>query len=308
MLNQDLIHHIKKQRWESGSTWEFDWYIDVMFCHAMAYGNNPIKIGYTQPILDDEFLNTEHHAHRLEGFENFLSDKEKVSELITKQNSIINRANKLLEILKKDYSQLDYDNYYQIQYDLSLLMASVSTIFDKLIEIRADEISTKTGIPVETISNYIIESSSVTALNKSNEELIYTYNNNKKYFDEHFNQNKPLSNELIRALDLHTEKYGWLNSGERGKQPWKTEDFLKQLSNLLSSTKAENKDVSESIKVELTDIIKININDNVASDIQIELDFMFQKHLMQVFQINYDENILGALTFEEIQEGIKKPI
>lgn len=307
MLSSKLKDIVKKQEWKDGSTWEFDWYIDLMFCHAMAFGENPIKIAYFQPVLDDEFLTTISDKRRLHGFENFFNDKERVLKLINRQKVILEDAVTLRNKLKLDLFKLNYDNYYKIQYDLSLLMASVSVVFDKLIEIELDLIAKSKNLKVEMLSNYVIERSSVTALNKSNVELMNLYKENTVELDNYFKNKKKISKKLQVKLNNHVEKYGWINTGERGKKSWTTIDFLKQLKNLISSNKANITDIDHKIKTELENLVNININDNIASDLQTELDYLFQKHLKLILGNKYDEKIIEQLSFEQIKKVAINP-
>lgn len=307
MLSKELLTILKLQEWKEGTTWEFDWYIDLIFCHALAFGTYPVKLNFFQPILDDEFLSTSSDKNTVGKFIDFFHNTEAVSDLISKQKAILTEAATVLAKLKQDINILDYDIYYKTQYDLSLLMASVSVVFDKLIEYKVDEIAKSKNIQVERLSNYIIESSSVTALNKSNEELSALYNSHQKELDEYLASKGTLSIKLIKRLNEHVEKYGWINTGERGKHTWNTEDFLEQLKNLLNSTKSALEVLDDTTKSELVNLIAININDNVAADLQIELDFLFQKHLRIILGDRYKEEIIERLSFDQIKEIVSEP-
>ena len=108
-------------------------------------------------------------------------------------------------------------------------------------------------------------------------------------------------------ITLHKQKYGWINTGERGKHEWEEQDFLIQLKNLLSINKTQELEISTHIKNELNYVVQININDNVASDLQIELDFLFQRYLEVRLGINYVEEIIERLSFEEIKYLLQNP-
>ena len=73
-------------------------------------------------------------------------------------------------------------------------------------------------------------------------------------------------------------------------------------------TKNENLKLKNTADQKLTsDIIKINLNDNLAADKQIELDFLFQKYLRSKLGNLYKETILENLTYEEILRVIDDP-
>ena len=193
MIRKSLKQHIEKEGWRGGSIWELDWYIDLIFCHAMAYGTNPCELKYIQPILDDEFINNKINDGLVEKNIDFFKNKKALSSLTEKQNEIISNSRNLIEKLKSDTRSVDLDYYYKIQYDLSLLMASVSTVFDKLVEKEIDRLAKKHEIKTELLSNYVIGRSSITSLNQSNKELLILYEEYKQNFDLYFETNKKLA-------------------------------------------------------------------------------------------------------------------
>ena len=308
MLNNRIKELVKIQEWRNGSTWEFDWYIDLIFCHAMAYGNNPVKISYLQPILDDEFLTTVSDKDKLREYKStFFWNVNDSHNLINKQCLIIEAASALLDELRTEPKKLNLDRYYQTQYDLSLLMASVSVVFDKLIEIYIDEVAEKYAEPSENLSNHIISKSSVTALNRSNNDLLQLYTEDQREFDLHFSKGSKLSDYVSQKLLAHVNRYGWINSGERGKHSWDTENFLEQLSNILTSKKAPTKTLKGSLGNFLQAPIQINVNDNEAADLQVELDYLFQKYLQHKLGKSYNEKVLETIAFADIRTLIENP-
>lgn len=306
MISKYLNAIILKEGWKDGSTWEFDWYIDLIFCHAMAYGTSPFELRYIQPILDDEYINTKLNDDIVERYRPFFRDATMVKNLISKQVDILSRATDLINVMKIRSDDLDLKLYYKSQYDLSLLMASVSAVLDKLIEDEINLLADTHDIKTELLSNYVIDRSSVTQLSQSNKALLGLYSKQRTDFDAYFISGK-LSADLQNELIQHKQKYGWINTGERGKRPWEIQDFLTQLNNLLSVNKVEGLDVPEPIMKALEHVVEININDNKASDLQIELDFLFQEYLSKKLGKAYSEAIFERLSFEEIEHILQNP-
>jgi len=292
-----MLKEFKKQLksgfYNRGSSWSFDWYIDEIFTQQMSFGDFPYKLGYFQPVLGDEFLTPQNASAIIEENKDFFKSPSKVRDLIEKQTIIIRRSRDLLKNIKgQSPLNIDLDEYLLVQRQLSLLMASVSVLFDELIAQEIDRLSFLHHVDSYQLSSYLIDQSSVAKLQKSNQALLSLYENNP--------------NLTSNDLKEHAANYGWLNTGERSKQPWDENDFYQQLQDLLK------KDSSPSISTphchkELKPLIAINRHDNQAADIQIELDFYFQKYLKQELKENYVESIIENLTFEEIRALLKKP-
>ncbi|MBU1117956.1 hypothetical protein KKD37_03255 [Patescibacteria group bacterium] len=278
----DLKSHVH------GHAWQLDWYIDEIYCREMAFGTNPLYIGYFQPIIGDEFIDLKDEGEFKKKFESFFKETEAVKVLIEKQDKIINEGRNYLKEIKKKKTIIDFERYYKIQSKLALLMASVSVVLDNAINLECKEIALKEKIPLYKLSSYVIDQASQTKSNESNRKLIEKYRINPK----------------INAKDLkeHAKIYGWLNTGDRGRQEWDGNDFYLQLQELIKDKKTDNKKIKvSSVSRKLIDfIILVSVNDNRASDIQIELDFCFQKFLKKELGKNYIESIIEQLTSEEI--------
>ena len=286
---------LRSKYYTHGSNWQFDWYIDELFCYAMAYGKNPIYLGYSQPIVGDEFLTFSGDQQVIDRYKNFFEDSQRVNKLISSQNKIVSSATALIDKIKKDHI-INLSKYKKTQSDLSLLMASVSVVFDKIIEVELKRIAANQKIPYFTLSSIVIDRSSITKLNESNQLLIKLHNTNHKI--------------LAKNLRQHAISYGWINTGERGKKPWTAADFNKQLRTLINKQSPKATTVprlSAHNQLVLDRIIKINQNDNIASDLQVELDYLFQKFLQDRLQGHYDEKIIEQLTFGEIRQILVKP-
>lgn len=290
------------QKWRKGSTWEFDMYIVELFVQAMAYGEYPAKISYFQPVLDDEFLNTSLNDNVVEPYKSFFSSPDSIQELLKKQNAIITAGNTLLEKMRANIGIFDFDEYRIVQTDLSLLMASVSVVFDPLLAKHIEHLSEKMNLTEEELNKYVIQMSSVTALNKSNKLLLEIYHSNETSFEDYYTNGKKLSNEIIDQFDKHSEVFGWINTGEKGRPPWNSTDFLNQLKDLRLAESILHTKLSEHDAIEIQPVIELNINDNVAADLQIELDFYFQKYLQGVLRDSYDERIVEKLTLSELKD------
>ena len=296
-----IIDLSKEQKWRQGSIWEFDLYISQIFVEVMAFGNYPIPIKYFQPVLNDEFLNTKLNDNLLERFKNLLNNHAKIKKVIKNQEAILSTAKNLLKNIKNNSHYFDYKKYEITQRDLSLLMASVSTVFDPLISDLVETIGQETKIPTNSISSYIIDKSrTVTALNESNKKLTKLYLQNKSTFEKFFSSQTKLNPNLKQLLKEHSHKYGWINTGEKSRQKWTESDFLQQLKELKNTQKSKVK-IPNKIKPLLKYFIKININDNIAADLQVELDFYFQEYLKNKFKNQYHEQIFENLTLKEIE-------
>lgn len=300
MISKQFLQQLKNGDYIHGPTFEFDWYIDLIFAEAMAFHNDPIFLGFFQPIVGDEFLDPKNLPKIINRFNNFFQNQKNVKCLIKKQNYIIKSADKLINEINNSLN-INLEKYRKVQKDLAQLMASVSIIFDVVISKEIEKISKKELISVYKISSYVINKSSKTKINESNIKLLEIY---KKY------KNKSLL--MKKYLLKHSQEYAWLNLDGRGKKEWTIEDFIKQLENLSKKTNKKtafidfDKLSKKSSKL-INNFIEININDNVASDKQFELDCLFQKYLKGKLGKNYIEEILENLSFEEICEIIKNP-
>jgi phosphoenolpyruvate synthase/pyruvate phosphate dikinase len=312
VIPEFLVKSFKNRIWTRGDKWEFDWYIDVIFIEVMAYGKNPVFIGYLQPVIGDEFLKYSKDKEILKKFLHFFRDIRKVNDLLQRQNEIITKGNKFLKKIKRD-SDIDLHKYKNVQKELSLLMASVSVVFDKIIEKEIQRISKSNKVSTEELISYVIQNSSVTELNKSNKQLLRIFRENKiKILEAGFSFNK-LSHKTQSLLNKHAQKYGWINTGEKGSKEWTGKNFLKQLKEL-SNTKANYNEAKSTLKtlkdkdnLLIEKIITLNINDNQAADLQVELDFLFQKYLKNKLGKQYQESIIENLTFEEILDIVSTP-
>ncbi len=302
------VSYIKKlaqtQKWRRGSTWEFDMYIVEMFVNAMAHNIAPIEINYIQPVLDDEFLNTSLNDDLLARFKDFYESKNAVATLLKKQESVVESGSSLLEKMKNQVGVFDFTEYHRVQSELSLLMASVSVVFDPLMTSYVHRLGAEFNADENVIGKYLIQVSSVTALNKSNQLLLEYYNSNKEEFDGHFDSGTELSAVVKCLLQEHVKMFDWLNTGEKGRKPWSTEDFLRQLQELRYTDTPDEIELPHDLVRALQPLISINVNDNNAADIQIELDYYFQKYLQDVLRENYDEQIIEKLTLSELKDVV----
>lgn len=303
-----FVQKLKSGYWMKGNDWQFDWYIDCFFVEAMSYHKNPIKIGYMEAVLGDEFLDFKYSDLIESEFKDFFKDVSKVKSLIEAQEKII--KNGLLEIKRLKKNEFRPQAYKAVQLDLSLLMASVSVIFDNLINLETDLISKNTGLDKVDISSYIIDNSNKTKLQESNNELVDIYNKNSEDIQSANFIYAKLPNNLKVIIDKHTVDYGWLNCGERGKTEWMQQDFLEQLKNIIrtKNSKASNDllaSINSAYRVALDNLISINRNDNVAADIQVELDYCFKKYIRKSLGGKYNINIIEQLTYEEIIEVLE---
>ncbi len=300
---------LKNGYWTTGSIWEFDWYIDLFFAEVMAYGDYPIKLGYEQAMLGDEFLTPKNESEIISNFANFFQNVKDINKLLENQKNILQSSNNLIANLRKQ--MFDKDLYEKVQKDLSLLMASVSLVFDNIISKEIQKVSNKESISEQELVAYLVDRSSHTKLNESNKRLLSLYKRHKRKIDESNFKFSDLDSDLKDLIKDHTIEYGWLNTGDRGKQPWTEKDFLQQLSTLIEMANSKNPKhkltLSQKNKELLDVFIQININDNIASDKQIELDYLFQQYLMKVLKENYIEDIIENLSYEEICELIEKP-
>ncbi len=292
----------QKQKWRKGSTWEFDMYIVELFVGAMAYGDYPVAINYFQPVFDDEFLNMATNDKVKEPYHGFFNSTEKVSDLLKKQRAIVTEAAELLGNMKSDLGVFDFDLYRRIQSDLSLLMASVSVVFDPLLVQHLKYLSKKMNVTPEELNKYVVQMSSVTALNKSNKSLLELYHLNESLFEDYFVKNTKLPKNVIEQLDKHAEDYGWINTGEKGRPAWDYNDFLNQLRDLRLTEPIQHITLSDKDTKVIQPLIELNINDNIAADLQIELDFHFQKYLQGVLRDLYNERIIEKLTLSELKD------
>lgn len=294
---------LKDGYWKKGSIWEFDWYINSLFAEEMAFGSNPVYIGYEQAIIGDLFLdpNSEYLS-----YSDFFNDLDFVNELIQKQKVILEKANYQLKQIKN--GKFNKINYEIVQRQLSLLMASVSASFDLVMSLEIKEISNKNKIAEDVLSQYVLKKSSKTKLNESNEKLLEMFSNKLK-----LSSYKSLTENEKAKLEKHAKLYGWLNTGERGCEEWSAEDFYNQFIELLKIKKEYIneeiilKKLSKRDKTVLESIIEVSLNDNLAADLQVELDYYFQQHLKKVLGDFYNERILEKLTYDEILKVIEKP-
>jgi phosphoenolpyruvate synthase/pyruvate phosphate dikinase len=307
-----MITTFKKQLKEGfyfhGSPWEFDWYINIFFVEVAAYGNNPIQISYHMPIIGDEFLDYSQEDNILSAFGSFFDNKQQVDKLISNQEDILLKADLLIKNIKNTNKINIYD-YEKTQKDLSLLMASVSVVFDKLISNEITKIiKHNEGVSEEHLIAHIVDESSHTKLHDSNKKLSKIFEKHKAaLLKSNFTTNN-LNNKALVELEKHSEEFGWLNTGERGGKPWTTLEFLDQMRNLVKlSNKADKAHFYFPANKNIQNIIKINLNDNIAADKQVELDFLFQKFLKSKLRNYYDENILEFITFEEIKSVLARP-
>lgn len=301
---ESFLQKLKDGYWKEGPVWEFDWYISCFLAEEMAFGSDPVYIGYEQAIIGDMFLDT-NNEYLL--YSDLFDDLDFVKELIEKQKIILKEAKSLLNQMKD--GKFNQINYELVQRHLSLLMTSVTTSFDLAISSEIKNIANHNKISENVLSSYVLKKSAYTKLNESNEKLLQMFSNSNMdvlgYQD--------LTETDKRKLEKHAELYGWLNTGERGSKEANAEDFYNHFLEL-SKIPKEQEDKQELIeklskkeKVILESIVAISLNDNMAADLQVELDYYFQKYLKKVLGKFYDEKILEKLTYDEILEVIEKP-
>ncbi len=301
---------LREKYWTRGSVWEFDWYLDAFFVEIMAYGSYPEKLNFEQPVVGDEFLNFSGEDSLFEKYKGFFESKARVKKLIRDQKDILASADKLLVLMKK--RKFDSDEYEKVQKDLSLLMALVSVVLDKLISKEVNRIAREEGMLEPELVGYIVDHSAKTRLHLSNKKLLSLYRLNKRQFEKSDFQFKGLDDPLKKKLIVHADKYGWLNTGERGKDPWSPQDFLDQLRALVQKKGKRQRKVSldklSKRNRELMHVFsQVNLYDNSAADRQIELDYLFQKYLREKLGRYYLASILENLTYSEILKVLEKP-
>ena len=310
MIIDDFKQKVVSQYWVKGGVWEFDWYLDVFFCEVMSYGDMPMHIGYEQAILGDNFLNPINWDESLKPFAGFFGNSDHVEDLIQKQNTILQSAGKFMHKMKKGVFYAH--EYAQIQKNLSLLMASVSVVLDKLISTELKRIAADENIGETRLLNYVVKKSSRTKLNENNLELIKLYQAFRNDIDQANFNFENITNEKIKLkLTNHTELYGWINTGEKGGREWQPDDFLFQMKALGERRDPDRTDEVLMLKGEnkyfLELMVDINLNDNWAADRQVELDYLFQKHLKRELEDFYIDRVVENLTYEEIVEALTRP-
>ena len=310
-MTKNFIKKLKEGKHVRGSIWEFDWYLDLFFVEVMAFGDNPIKLGYKQAIAGDEFLQPADHQQVVNSFDNFFDNDKKIKQLIEKQRKILEKADHLIKNFEED-NYCNLDKYKSIQKGLSLLMASVSVGFDPAISKKVNQISKQENLDTSQLVDYIVSESSKTKLTKSNNKLVGLYKNHFSAFKKAGFVFKKLPKNLQEKITEHAKKFGWINTGEKGSKTWSEKDFLLQLAELAkkdqkpSSSAILNK-ASTKIQKLIEQMIQVNLNDNQAADKQIYLDYLFQKLLSETLEDNYDPSVTNNLSFDEILELINAP-
>lgn len=308
----NFVEKLKNTHWVSGGNWEFDWYIDCFFCQAMSCGDNPIFLGYKQPILGDQFLSPRQSVEdKIIGrLRKYCHNLDNIKKLTDKQDKINSSARALISSLEQG-GVFDFDQYQQTQLDLSLLMASTSVAFDKIIEEEIIKIAKVEKISVQQLIQYFLSKSSDSALNDSNQALVTILKKYGKEIEDSNYNYQLFSDQLKIKLKKHVNTYGWINTGERGGQPWLVRDFIKQLKDLKNKQTINTPPIDFSLNKENQNFIDIYIkmsrNDNLASDYQVKLDYLFQGYLRKKLGDLYDEKILENLTFQEILKLVKNP-
>ena len=192
MALDNFRQKLKDGYWTKGSIWEFDWYLDVFFAEEMSFGRYPFYIGYEQPIVGDEYLDFAPWDKSLSGFGYFFEDPSQISGLVAKQNAILTSADQVILELKTGL--FNAKRYELVQRHLTLLMSSVSVVFDNLIPEQVKKIAEREGIEESKISGFIIDQSSHTKLNESNVALLKI--------------SKMKGDETKRLLKRHVVQYG----------------------------------------------------------------------------------------------------
>src|SRR3989344_1617553 len=185
-----LISKLENGDWFGGGTWEFDWYLDLIFLEEMAYGTKPIQMSYEQPIIGDEFLKWSGEEQLRIKYKYFFNNKEAVLDLIESQKRILNKAGQ--EIAHLENMDLNYKRYRTVQGELSQLMASVSVIFDWVISNQVSILTEKYNADLQDVTNYVTAMSAKTVLNESN----------NKY--QAIGLNHQLQNELSPLITINT--------------------------------------------------------------------------------------------------------
>jgi len=307
---ESFIRKVKKGYWTRGGVWQWDWYIHLLFAKTMSFGKYPIYLGYKVPVFGDEYLDFYKEAEILERFRDFFKDSQKTKKLLKDFEDICVSADKL--IFELNDQKFDSKKYIKIQENLSLLMSSVSLVFDEIIPHGVSEISKEESVPEADIINYILKNSSETKLTESNNNLLEIYKNFQKEFEKVDFNFEELDPKIKILLVRHTENYGWISTSERGLKPWGPQSFLDQLKGLVKE-KEQNKELMFIDKVSAKDknlintFVKINSYDNRAADKQVELDFLFKNYLKKKMGMYYVEGIIQNLTFEELIEVSENP-
>ncbi|OGM01887.1 hypothetical protein A2115_00355 [Candidatus Woesebacteria bacterium GWA1_41_8] len=307
---ESFIRKVKKGYWTRGGVWQWDWYIHILFAKTMSFGKYPIYLGYEVPVFGDEYLDFYKEAEILERFRDFFKDSQKTKKLLIDFDEICVSANKLIVELKNQ--NFDSKKYIKKQEDLSLLMGSVSLVFDEIIAHGVSEISKEESVSEADIINYILKNSSETKLTESNNKLLEIYKNFQKEFEKVDFNFEELDPKIKILLVKHTENFGWISTSERGLKPWSPQSFLDQLK-VLVKEKQPNKErlfidkVSAKNKNLIDTSAKINSYDNQAADKQVELDFLFKNYLKKKMGMYYIEEITQNLIFEELIEVSKNP-
>lgn len=297
---------LKEGYWTHGSIWEFDWYLDVFFSEVMSFGHYPVFLGYQTPILGDEYLDFIDTPLIVKKYNDYFAKRRNIHNLALSQSKILASSDEIINSLRQ--SHFDSNKYEEVQKNLSLLQASVSVIFDPLVEKSAKKIAEEEGVNDDVVINHIIESSSHTKLNESNKKLLSLYKFHRKEIEKSNFSFKKLDKILQSAIRQHALEYGWLNTGERGNGEWVPQDFLSQMQSLKLSKKNDHSlPVPDSIKNKSQMFIEIALNDNLAADKQVELDFLFQKFLKEKLRGYYIESIVENLTYQEIMGLLDNP-
>lgn len=310
LMSLDFVKsQLKQGNWLHGSSWDFDWYLTLFFVEEMSFGLFPLFLGYDQAVIGDEFLEIANTETFLEKFTGFLDDRQRLDVYLQKCSSIISQAQR---ISQDPRDILNFNNYEKVQKELSLLLASVSVIFDYQIGEAVKSISIQEQVPEENLINYIVGGAGQnTTMFKSRRELKNIYKTyQKELVTGNFSFEK-LSSKLRKILDLHAEKYGWINTGIRGNDPWTPADFLEEIKDLAQKPKKVNKtnlpkSLTRASRNQLITYLAINIFDNKAADLQVYLDFHFQKYLKRELGTRYDERQIETLEFSEIKALIEK--
>ena len=310
-MSKNLIKQLKEGKYLKGSIWEFDWYLDLFFVEVMAYGDNPIKLGYKQAIVGDEFLQPSNHDQVVNRFSDFFNNSKEVKKLIEKQKKILTEADELIQQFEKG-GHYNLDQYQKVQKNLSLLMASVSIGFDPAISKEVNRICQSENVDTSQLVGYVVSQASKTKLTESNRRLIKLHKNGPTSFKKANFVFEKLPKRLQDKITSHAKTFGWINTGEKGSRTWKEKDFLLQLSELVKKDQKISihsflDRISPNNRKLLKQMIQINLNDNQAADKQIRLDYLFQNVLKEALADKYDPKITDNLNFDEILGIIDKP-
>lgn len=307
-----FIDKLKEDYWFDGNNWEFDWYLDCFFCEAMSYHNDPVYIGYDQPVFGDRFLavRPEVDIKLQKRIAMILKNEKEIKDIINRQNKIIKVAKHLIADIKQG-KNFDPKLYKEIQIRLSLLMACVSVGFDPVFGKEITKICQENAIVFDDLIQYILHQSSVSALNKSNSKLLEIYKKYKHQIETSKWNYDNLSDNLKTLLIKHSELYGWINTGEREGVVWTPKDFFDQLQKIINTNRKVNRENKPRFPHKYDNLIKqfieVSKNDNMAADLQVELDYLFQKILKEKLGRFYQEEIIENLTYEEIQDLLINP-